>query len=335
MSRTKEILTAAGTLGCALGIGFIMQNSDAATERYGAAAEAEARERQLQSLDAETSILEVQDIELTSAAFDIEAGQVEGAKAAPDTNVTLAAASEIDGTALGLTQHVAPESCEIIADARPMAAAMVNLTLDAACLPNERITVHHKGMIFTQTTSPAGSLNINVPALGETAVFVFAFGNGDGAIAQAKVEDLADFDRVVLQWKEAAGFQMHAFEFGAGYDDAGHVWSGNPRNMASAITGEGGFVTLNGDIDAAAPMLAEVYTFPVDNGRSGGDVMLTVEAEVTAANCGQEIEAQTLEVISDDAIRTRDLTLAVPDCDARGSFLVLNNLFEDLKVASN
>ncbi|MFT5799447.1 MAG: hypothetical protein ACI84R_004188, partial [Candidatus Azotimanducaceae bacterium] len=29
------------------------------------------------------------------------------------------------------------------------------------------------------------------------------------------------------------------------------------------------------------------------------------------------------------------LTLAVPDCDAKGSFLVLNNLVEDLTVASN
>jgi hypothetical protein len=335
MARTKEILTAAGTFGCALGIGFIMQNSDAATERYGAASAVEARESSLQSLDAETSILEVQDIELTSATFDVQTDQIDGVAPSSDTQVTLAAVSGTEDPAVEPTPQPAPAACEIIADARPMAAAMVNLTLDAACLPNERITIHHSGMIFTQTTSSTGSLNINVPALSETAVFVFAFGNGDGAVAQAKVEDLADFDRMVLQWKEAAGFQMHAFEFGAGYDDAGHVWSGNPRDMASAITGAGGFVTLNGDIDAAAPMLAEVYTFPVDSEGHDGSVVLTVEAEVTNANCGQEIEAQTLELNSNDSIRTRDLTLAVPDCDALGSFLVLNNLFEDLKVASN
>jgi hypothetical protein len=335
MSRTKEILTVAGTLGCALSIGFIMQNTNAAAKRYGAASEAEARERHLRSLDAETSILEVQDIELTSAAFTLEPGEIDSASPAPNRNVTLAATSEGESSTLEPTPQAPLDSCEITAEARPMAAAMVNLTLKATCLPNERVNIHHKGMIFTQTTSATGDLNVTVPALSETAVFVLAFGNGEGAVAQTEVEDLVDFDRVVLQWKDVSGFQMHAFEFGASYDDAGHIWSGNPRDTASAITGEGGFVTLNGDTGAASPMMAEVYTFPVAHGRGNGSVALSVEAEVTTANCGQEIEAQTLELMPDDGIRTRDLTLAVPDCDAVGSFLVLNNLFEDLKLASN
>jgi hypothetical protein len=62
---------------------------------------------------------------------------------------------------------------------------------------------------------------------------------------------------------------------------------------------------------------------------------LSVEAEVSELNCGQEIEAQSLQVGSDGKLKTRNLTLAVPDCDAIGNFLVLNNLLEDLKVARN
>lgn len=335
MSRTKEIFTAAGTLGCALGIGFIMQSSDAATDRYGAASDVAQHEREMQGLAAESSILEVQDIELTSAAFDLDQEKVEVEFSVPATEATLAAVSDVEAPVAGSSAQVVSDSCEISAEARPMAAAMVNLTLDAPCLPNERITVHHNGMIFSQTTSSTGGLDINVPALSETAVFVFAFGNGDGAVAQAKVEDLADFDRVVLQWKDNAGFEIHALEFGAGYGDAGHVWSGKPRDMASAITGEGGFITINGNLSATSPMIAEVYTLPADSvGRDGG-VAISVEAEVNSRNCGQEIEAQSLELVSGNDIRTRDLTLSVPDCDAVGSFLVLNNLFTDLKVASN
>jgi hypothetical protein len=335
MSRTKEIFTAAGTLGCALGIGFVMQSSDAATERYGAASDVARHESDLQSLDAASSILEVQDIELTSAAFELQGEHLDVNLPSPDTEVTLAAASEIEPPAIGPAPQVFSDTCDITADARPMAAAMVNLTLDAACLPNERITIHHNGMIFTQTTSSSGGLNINVPALSETAVFVFAFGNGDGAVAQAKVEDIDDFDRTVLQWKDDAGFEIHALEFGASYGEAGHVWSGKPRDMASAITGEGGFITVNGDLSAATSMIAEVYTFPASSlGRNGG-VTLSVEAEVNPANCGQEIEAQSLELVSGKGIRTREITLSVPDCDAVGSFLVLNNLFADLRVASN
>lgn len=335
MSRSKEIFTAVGTLGCALGIGFIMQSSDAATGRYGAASDVAQHEREMQRMAAESSILEVQDIELTSAAFDLDQDKVNVEFSVPATQPTLAAVSDVEAPATGSSVPAITDSCEINAEARPMAAAMVSLTLNAPCLPNERITVHHNGMIFSQTTSSTGELNINVPALSETAVFVFAFGNGDGAVAQAKVEDLADFDRVVLQWKDDAGFEIHALEFGARYDDAGHVWSGKPRDMASAITGEGGFMTLNGDLSVTSPMIAEVYTFPSDSvGRDGG-IAISVEAEVNSGNCGQEIEAQSLELVSGNDIRTRDLTLSVPDCDAVGSFLVLNNLFTDLKVASN
>ena len=56
---------------------------------------------------------------------------------------------------------------------------------------------------------------------------------------------------------------------------------------------------------------------------------------MTASNCGREIEAQSLEIGPDGTLKTRNLTLSVPDCDAVGSFLVLNNLVSDLKVASN
>jgi hypothetical protein len=64
-------------------------------------------------------------------------------------------------------------------------------------------------------------------------------------------------------------------------------------------------------------------------------VFLSVEAEVAKNNCGLEIEAQTLQTKSGNDITSRSLTVSVPDCDAAGNFLVLNNLFENLKVASN
>lgn len=82
-------------------------------------------------------------------------------------------------------------------------------------------------------------------------------------------------------------------------------------------------------------MLAEVYTFPSAKSVQDGVVDLSVEAEVTNTNCGLEIEAQTLEMTSNGQMKAHDLTLAVPDCGAIGTFLVLNNLVSDLKVASN
>jgi len=337
MARMKEIATAAGTLACALGIGYVMQSSDAATARYGS--DAAVKEQELRRLSNENAVLEVEDIVLTSAEFN--AAPLEPTVELPDSAPVMLAAASADEPisrpvyAPIATEPAATQTCDITANARPVAAAMVNLTLAAPCMPNERITVHHSGMIFTQTTSDTGALGITVPALAQDATFVIAFGNGEGAVADAKIDDLAEFDRVVLQWKGDTGFQMHAREFGSDYDGSGHVWAGKPRSVASAITGEGGFMTVNGDLSAAEPLVAEVYTFPAAMENADARVALTVEAEVIQANCGQEIEAQSIELLGDATLRTRDLSIAVPDCDAVGSFLVLNNLLQDMKVAGH
>ncbi len=330
MLRSKEIMTAAFALVTALGIGYVMQKSETAHRYYGSSGDPIPLS-QMPILDdggPANEMLDVQEITLTSAemmtGFTLPVA---------DTQVvTIAAPASV------LEEPVVPEAavepaCDIVADARPVAAAMVNLTLSAPCLPNERITVHHNGMIFTETTSRSGTLDLRVPALAQEAVFILAFANGDGAVAQTTVEELQDYDRVVLQWAGDTGFQIHAREFGADYGTAGHIWDGAPGDILATISGESGVMIRYGDVTAAEPLLAEVYSFPKGFNTRDGSIALSVESEVTEANCGLEVEAQTLEIAPDGQVKTQNLTLAVPDCDAKGSFLVLNNLLADLKVA--
>lgn len=331
MLRTKEILTAAGTLACAIGIGFVMQNSENAKARYGDKAEQTQPPEgapPFKGASATNSLLDVKEITLTSAEFDTGITPVQ-----PEAEVITVAASESTLPAPDSPQATPMPACDIVADARPVAGAMVELMMQADCLPNERVTVHHNGMIFTETTSDTGDVSLRVPALSEDAVFILAFSSGEGAVAQTKVEELAGFSRSVLQWKGNTGFEIHAREFGADYGSEGHIWDGAPGSIADAVSGAGGVLTRHGDTDAPEPLLAEVYSFPKAYAGNPGTISLSVEAEVTAANCGLEIEAQSLEVQSGGAIRTQNLTLPVPDCDAQGSFLVLNNLLQDLKVA--
>jgi hypothetical protein len=335
MSRNREIITAVGALACAVGIGLVMQSSDKAEQLYGKAAPAEAPAEDIalpdKGADASDAMLTVEGITLTS-------GEYASAIALPTLESQVVTVSAPQSTLPEPQKPEAPAgiavpACEIEAHARPVAAAMVELTMSAPCLPDERVTVHHNGMIITETTSATGTLDVKVPALTRDAVFVLAFTNGDGAVTQTTVEDLQDFDRVVLQWKGETGFQIHAREFGAGYDSPGHVWAGAPGDVSDAIAGRGGMLTRHGDTDAADPLLADVYTFPRAATKRGGDIALSVETEVNAANCDMEIEAQTLEIVDGARVKAQDLTLAVPDCDAVGSFLVLNNLLQDLKVA--
>lgn len=340
MKYRKEIVTTAGTLACAIGIGFFMQQGASVPDPEFKGATL---------INADAAVLDVEEIILTSADFaeGITAPKAEEA-------VTLAAAQEIiapvgadlpvvqsaatadmlDTPTADATQAQPDATCEITANARPVAAAMVNLTLSASCLPDERVTVHHSGLLFNETTDASGAFDIMIPAMAQDATFVVAFTNGEGAVAQTTVDEIVDFDRVALQWKGDTGFELHAREFGADYGADGHVWSGAARYMTFAVTGQGGYIHRLGNADVPDGLLAEVYTFPASAAQNYGDVALSVETEVGSNNCGLEIEAQTLQTFSGKDITSRDLTLSVPDCDATGNFLVLNNLFEDLKVAA-
>lgn len=332
MTRIKGMATAAGTLALAVGIGFVMQKSDTAEKLYGNAPAEPSLDAQ-EGVKTSNAILDVQAITLTSGELetDIAVPEAEADVIKVSTPPVLEAPVVPDAA----TQAEPEMACEMTASARPVAAAMVKLTMEAACLPGERVTIHHNGMIFTQTTSDAGKLDLTVPALAENAVYILAFTNGEGAVAQTFVEELKDYDRVVLQWKGATGFQIHAREYGANYGEAGHVWEEAPGEMADAVTGQGGYMVRMGDSSAPDALLAEVYTFPAAATDRDGAVALSVETEVTDINCGLEIEAQTLEVLDGGEMQTRNLTLAVPECEAAGSFLVLNNLIQDLKVAAN
>ena len=165
-----------------------------------------------------------------------------------------------------------------------------------------------------------------MPALAQTAVFIAETASGTGAVAVAEVSGTDTVERVIVQWSGHSGFELHAREFGAAYGSEGHVWHG-------AANGAGLNVRL-GDETLLMPRMAEIYSVPSSVSGQSGTVALTAEAEVTGSNCGQDIHAQALQMRG-GRLSSRDLVMAMPDCEAQGSFLVLNNLLEDLKIAAN
>ena len=207
MGHTKEIATGIATLAIAVGIGFVMQSGETARERYGAVARPVAQSsiiptgKQLSSTASADILLEVQEIELTSAS-DAAATPVPRVDSLVHRVSAPATAELLEGA------DILPQAaeCKVTANAQVEPAAMVTLTLDAPCAVNERLTVHHNGMMFTETTDAAGRLTVTVPALTEQAVFILALTNGDGAVAQATVSELGQYERTTLQWRGARWF---------------------------------------------------------------------------------------------------------------------------------
>ncbi|OIQ33213.1 MAG: hypothetical protein BM562_02205 [Alphaproteobacteria bacterium MedPE-SWcel] len=220
-------------------------------------------------------------------------------------------------------------NCPMEMNLTAMPGALVQVEIIAPCHAGERFGLHHAGMIMTQGLDLSGHFNGIVPVLTEYAVVIADFVSGSDLQSAIQVEDLRSFDRIALQWQGDSGMELHALEFGAFYGEPGHVWRGSS-------VGEGtGRVLSIGDAEQAVPQLVQVYSLPTAEApHHGAGVAISVEAEITTANCDRLWNAQLFERRAGQ-LSIRDLSLSMPDCSATGDFLVLNNLVETLKIAAN
>lgn len=235
----------------------------------------------------------------------------------------------------GLAYNQYGLKCATDLHASPVAAGMVSLELTAACYPHTQVAVFHETLHFAMRTDAVGTMRVDVPAFSTEATFVVQFGDGTITTAVANVPLAKDYDRVGLQWSGQSEMRIHAHEFGAEYGAPGHVWAEAPSAPSAGDQGAGGFLTVLGDQDLPIPQMAEVYSYPRAAGRTDGVVRLSIEAEVTATNCEREIMAETLQPGLDGRIKSAELTLFMPDCKAKGEFLVLKNVLQDMKIARN
>ncbi|MGB8622528.1 MAG: hypothetical protein WCD16_06900 [Paracoccaceae bacterium] len=232
-----------------------------------------------------------------------------------------------------LNQYGLP--CESDLSAKPAPGGMIELNLKATCRSDSKVEISQDRLHFAAMTTNTGTLTIQIPALSTSPVIVAQLPDGEILTASAEVPDAAEYQRVALQWRDGDEMHIHAYEFGAGYDDAGHVWADNPRSPEMAVKGKGGFLTALGATDAPDPQLAEVYSFPRGRSLDSGVVRVSIEVEVTQSNCNREISGETLQPGAGGHWRAADLVLPVPDCDAIGEFLVLKNILRDMKIARN
>lgn len=225
--------------------------------------------------------------------------------------------------------------CSMVLTTTASAAAMISIELSASCEPNQQFVLQQGDLKITGKTSVVGLASIQMPALSQNPKVSVVFDDGQAASSEVEVLDFSDYDRVALQSSGRSGLSIHALEFGADYGQAGHVWKEAPRTIEHAQSAFGGFMTRLDLVDSADALHAEIYSFPSGTARRDGAIRLSVEAEITAFNCGTKVSAQTLQPKALTGVEVVDLILLMPECDAVGDFLVLNNLLRDLKIALN
>ncbi|CAD0184485.1 hypothetical protein RUESEDTHA_01367 [Ruegeria sp. THAF57] len=301
----KNYVTTGGTVACALAIGYLMQNGSPA-QPNGTQTVVNATAM----TDQASIIAGLEDIVLTSSTPATDATQTR-----KSLQPNRSAPSE-------------PMDCKLSARARAVPGAAAALTVRAPCHPNHRVEVLHSGLTVTQMTDEKGRMELTLPALSEYAIFLISVDDQNGTVATTHVPDLNQYNRIALQWTGKTDLQIHALEFGASYGGAGHV-SSDPNAQ-----GAGNVVTL-GHSGLESARNVEVYSFPAAQVSQSGSIALTVEAEVTDANCDRDLSVQSFELRSDRRLTSREMTLNLPNCTQTGEFLVLNNLIEDLTIAAN
>ena len=301
----RNYVTTGGTVACALAIGYLMQ--------YGPASQHNAApgSKRVAAVAGQASILPgIESIVLTSSPNP--AGET-------DLPETSRASPRAEPKPL--------QNCQLSARASAKPEANAQIRFKAPCHTTSKVEIHHSGLTFTAMTDAKGDLTMTVPALSEYAIFLISLDDQTGTVATTHIPDIGEFDRVALQWRGKTDLQLHALEFGASYGQTGHVWA-DPD-----ASGEGTLVHL-GQAEAPTARNVQIYSFPRNASADSGTIDLSVEAEVTQANCGQTLNVQALHLHGDAALRSRDLTLSLPDCSHTGEFLVLNNLLEDLTIAA-
>ncbi|MGO4908002.1 hypothetical protein ACEN2J_06660 [Pseudorhodobacter sp. W20_MBD10_FR17] len=333
MELKRKVAMVAATLAVALGAGHLMQNG--LNVQFGPVETAEVPAVDKTPLAEQVTAPPTKIVPLAAGlgSTPVPSFDPAPAPALPDIAFSPAPAPIMAPAAAEpaapTTDLAVVDNCPVSLDAIASDHATLDLTLIAPCRASERVVLRHGGLTITAMTSQTGSLFTAIPGMESLGEVSALFGDGLEVSTTEPLPDMAQYRRFAVQWLAEDAFQLNAFENGAGFGEAGHVYDGNTQRPLPNIPTQGGYLTVLGDRTAPVPMLAEVYTYPMD---AAAPVDLTIEASVTEATCDRELLGEVLFSEAGKVTKT-DLTMATPTCDAIGDVLVLNNPLPDLKLA--
>ena len=211
--------------------------------------------------------------------------------------------------------------------AMPGAAILVNVA--APCQPGAPVSVRHSRLETSGETDGDGHFSVLLPALEQKAEVEIAL-SGEVHAQRIDVPSAAAFQHVILQWTGGQVLEMHAYEFGAGKSQMGHVWAGAPKTPVWAARGTGGYLTR---LENGTGSASEVYSFPAGQSPLRGVVRLVVEAKVTADTCGKHAFGTALQTSPLGGLRETEIAVEMPECDKIGETVQLQNLLQDMRLA--
>lgn len=222
--------------------------------------------------------------------------------------------------------------CGTSLTSRVLPGAIVELSLDAPCHPNSRVEIRHGKLMFTARTGHTGMLVLTVPALERAAIFSAEFADGVRLRTAQSISELADFERVAIQWNGAVDLSLHAYEFGARTDAAASA-AGNKAALRD--TDARSFSVKLGDASVEDPILVQVYSLRLTGPLVDGIVQFVVDAAPSETLCDQSEVLRSHHSKRGRLVGSAGLVFKMPACGTATQSIVLNNALRDLIIAGN
>ena len=222
-------------------------------------------------------------------------------------------------------------SCNREATAEAGVAGMLRILLTDGCAPGTRVTVAQGLLIADWLLDHDGQRHLSFTPLQAGAPLTVTWWDGSQTDLSLPSTIGPLPSRAALAWQGPQFLSIVAQEFGP---PIGGMGSGAPMTHSAsqaAISQEtGGFLTTLGD---GIGRTAQVYTFPDDVDVS--DVIrLSVAAPVTLRSCARQASATALQRSPLGGMLTSRVGVALPECDAIGQTIILQNVFRDLRLAA-
>lgn len=210
----------------------------------------------------------------------------------------------------------AEAACSPTLSAAQMVDALIELSLDAPCHPDERLVISHNDLVFSAYTNAEGAYSAFIPALSADAKIDVFLAEDIYLQAALTVPEADDHVRVALQWSGEARFALHAYHDGASHGESGHVHALRPFDPNL----EESFLISLGEPRGPEPMIAEIYSVPAtfaDKSR------LEIEFQFTEQQCGQDFSAFLADNRTASHSALKEISFAVADCPSDAGLAIM------------
>jgi len=224
-------------------------------------------------------------------------------------------------------------SCDTSFSAIARPGAEVSVTVTSLCQAGNVATFDIGGLKFSEIMDANGTISVEVPALSPETALGVVFADGATASTQIMVRDVDSVERVAVIWSAPVAIDLNAFENGAKGNEAGHVWSGNPRKYRDTLTSGGGFLQVLGNPEIIGGYRAEVYSLPTNRLRNSANVRMDLNITDASMYCGKAMILKTIRTQANSTPAERSFNLPLPDCSVAANGLVLENFIDAISVA--